>query len=401
MNFKFPEGPPGIHPPTAALARVMQVNGVLNPLTAQPYSEAMLLGIGGGLDIGYILYTFNHLPHPMLILGFRNQWNNTQAFMESIAERLMLSVKFAGFDDSHEAQATLQKILKQGKQAIVWVDKALLPYHQLPETYKGFFNHQVGVYARDGRLWQLFLDDLCTQPIQIREKTFTSARENLSQNDFLMMVFHHAHFINTTELRDAILQGIRDCAQQLTRPINTVGISNLEIWAAKLIDHYDQQGWPQLFKDQSDLFPVFQNLYESIKLIGTEGFALRKMYADFLQEAAGVLKNPALNAIAGQYLQLANHWSSLAENALPSNIPQFDKIKNLLHLKYKAYQNANFEEYTRINQEIEARRKKITSSFPLNSSETYRLFSRLSSQVKLIAELETNAAYRLLDISRR
>jgi hypothetical protein len=401
MNFKFPEGPPGIHPPTATLARMMEVNGVVNPLTTQPYSEAMLLGIGGGLDIGYILYTFNHLPHPMLILGFRNQWNNTQVFMESISERLMLSVKFSGFDDSNEAQAALQTALEQGKQAIVWVDKALLLYHQLPETYQGFFNHQVGVYARDGRLWRLFLDDLSTQAIQIKEKTFTSARENLSQNDFLMMVFHHAHFINTTELRDAILQGIRDCAQQLTRPINTVGISNLETWAAKLIDRYDQQGWPQLFEDQSDLFPVFQNLYESIKLIGTEGFALRKMYADFLQEAAGILKNPALNAIAGQYLQLANHWSSLAENALPSNVPQFDKIKSLLHLKVKAYQNANFEEYSSINEEIESRRKKIVSSFPLSSSETYRLFLRLSSQVKLIAELETNAAYRLLDISRR
>jgi hypothetical protein len=58
-----------------------------------------------------------------------------------------------------------------------------------------------------------------------------------------------------------------------------------------------------------------------IKLNGSEGFALRKMYSDFLHEGANVLSNSDLNAAAGQYLQLSNQWSNLAENALPSKIP--------------------------------------------------------------------------------
>ncbi len=401
MKIEFPEGPAGIHPPTAALARILRQKGVLDPVSEKPYSEAMLLGIGGGLDTGYILFQFKHLPNPMLVLGFRNQWNNTQVFLENIAERLMLSVDFYEFEESNTAQNALQETLKQDKLAIVWVDKAFLPYHHLPESMKGFINHPVTVYARDGRLWRLYIDDMSTQPFIVREKTFTAARENLSQNNFLTMVYHESNDLTPLELREAIIQGIQDCATQLTRPLKTIGISNLETWAQQLVDRQNRLGWPQLFKEQKGLFPTLCTLYESIKLNGTGGFALRKIYADFLHEAAGVLNNPALNAIAGQYLQLSNHWASLAENALPSKIPAFDRVKNLLTKKYQAYQKHDTDSYVKMITDLSALGKKINANFPLNSYETYQLFERLSSQVKLISELEMSAAYRLRDVSRR
>jgi hypothetical protein len=401
MKIEFPEGTPGIHPPTAALKRILQFKGVKNPITGEPYSEAMLLGVGGGLDTGYILFQFQHLPNPMLVLGFRNQWNNTSAFLENLTNRLYLKVQFREFDERSTAQKALRETIIQEKPAIVWVDKAFLPYHRLPESLKGYINYQVAVYARDGRLWRLYLDDMSTQPIEIREKVFTTARASLSQNNFLMMVFEKAQKINTRELRESIIEGIRDCATQLTRPVKTVGISNLENWAEKLTNRSDRQGWPHIFKDQVGLFPVLRVIYESIKLNGTGGFALRKLYADFLHEAAGILGNPGLNAVAGQYLQLSNHWSNLADNALPSKFPVFDKVKNLLNKQYKAYRDYNFTEYKKSLNELQDLEAKINADFPLDSCETSKLFERLSSQLKLISELEMSAALRLRDVTRR
>ena len=401
MRIGFPEGPPGVHPPTAALTRMLKFKGVKNPITDQPYSEALLLGIGGGIDVGYVLYQFPHLPQPMLVLGFRNQWNNTRAFLEELTERLFLSVKFIEFDDRTEAQEALQQALKEKKPAIVWVDKAHLPYHHLPDYLEGLINYQVGVYERDGRLWRLFLDDLSAQPIKIREKVFTSARENLSQNNYLMMVFEKAENISANELREAIIEGIRTCATRLTRPMKAIGISNLETWAEKLTDRYDRQGWPQVFKDQSGLYNALRTLYESIKLNGTEGFALRKLYGDFLHEAAGILSNPALNAITGQYLQLSNHWSNLAENALPSKIQDFDRVKNLLNKKYRAYKNHDMEAFEKIVNDLHVLEEKLVSNFPLDDKDLSQLYERLSSRVELIAELEISAAHRLSDVSRR
>jgi hypothetical protein len=37
-------------------------------------TEAAILGIGGGLGAGYILWEFKSLGGPVLTLGFRNQW---------------------------------------------------------------------------------------------------------------------------------------------------------------------------------------------------------------------------------------------------------------------------------------------------------------------------------------
>jgi hypothetical protein len=401
MKIDFPEGPPGIHPSTAALANILKFKKIVNPYNEEPYSEAFLLGIGGGLDAGYILFQFPHLPNPMLLLGFRNRWNHTRAFLETLSERLNLSVKFQEFESEKSAQDALQKTLKRDKLAIVWVDKAHLPYHELPDSLKGYINHQVAVYARDGRLWRLYLDDLSSQPLEIREKAFTAARANLTQNNFLMMVYEGTRDLNVQELRGVITQGIRDCATQLTRPLKTIGISALETWAEKLTDRHDRLGWLQVFQNQQGLLPVLRMVYESIKLNGTGGFALRKTYADFLHEAAGILSNPALNAVAGQYLQLANHWSILADNALPSSIPDFDRIKNLLNKKYEAYRKHDLKSHQKTVHDLNTLEAKIISDFPLDDHQTAQLFEKMSNQVKLISELEMSAALRLRDITRR
>ncbi|MDY6846539.1 MAG: DUF4872 domain-containing protein [Chloroflexota bacterium] len=401
MNIDFPEGPPGVHPPTAALARILNFKGVKNPISDQPYSEALLLGIGGGIDIGYILFQFPHLPHPLLVLGFRNQWNNTQAFLRDLTKRLLISVKFLEFEAGIKAQEELQKALNDGKPSILWVDKAHLPYHHLPRKLKGFINYQVTAYARDGRLLRLRLDDLSSHPIEISEKTLTFARANLSQNNFLMMVYQKAESLNANELREASLEGIRTCATRLTRPTKAIGISNLENWAIKLTDHQDRHGWPQTFQNQQGLYNALRTIYESVKINGTDGFALRKMYADFLHEAAGILNNPALHAITGQYLQLSNHWSNLAENALPSKVPVFDRVKNLLNKKHVAYQKYDIKTFENTVDDLEKLEEKLAHSFPFNNSKSNQLFERLSSQIQLIAELETNAAQRLRDVTRR
>lgn len=48
----------GLHPETAALANVLANIGVPSGLTGRPLTEAAILGIGGGLGAGYILWEF-------------------------------------------------------------------------------------------------------------------------------------------------------------------------------------------------------------------------------------------------------------------------------------------------------------------------------------------------------
>ena len=48
--------------------------GVVSGLTGEPLTEAAIMGIGGGLGAGYILWEFKRHGAPVLTLGFRNRW---------------------------------------------------------------------------------------------------------------------------------------------------------------------------------------------------------------------------------------------------------------------------------------------------------------------------------------
>ncbi len=397
MKIEFPQYTAGIHPPTAALTRILAHQNVLNPQSQSPFTEAAILGMGGGLDTGYVLYHFKHLSKPHLSLGFRNQWNDARGFLEGLTSRLVLSADFMEFGDQKKAEISLQNTLQKGQPAIVWVDKAGLPYHHMATT---LIEHLVTVYARDSRLWRLYLDDLTTQPYVVKEKAFTTARASIPQYNFLMMTLKKPKEISPTIHHKAIVEGIQECATRLTRPLKTIGISNLEVWAEKLVDRHDPHGWPIVFKGQVKLFPILSTIYEAIKLNGTEGFALRKLYSDFLHEAAGYLGLPQLNAVAGQYLQLSNRWSNLADNALPSSLPEFDRYKKLLNKKYAVYQENNDELNKKTAAQLNAMEVKFNQDFPLDGFETNQLLEKLSSHIKLIAELEMSAAHRLREVIR-
>ena len=115
----------------------------------------------------------------------------------------------------------------------------------------------------------------------------------------------------------------------------------------------------------------------------------------------GVLRNGELYAAAGQYLQLSTQWSNLAENALPSKIPVYDRMKKMLNNQYQADRLIDFGTYETISEDLNILAKSIETDFLLDTDETSQGFVRLSNQVKLIAELEMSAARRLRDITRR
>ena len=81
-------GEASFDPETAALTRVLADRGVTSPLTGRPLSEAMVLGIGGGLGAGYILWEFKHHDGPVPTLGFRNQWQYPSAWTAKTLGRL-------------------------------------------------------------------------------------------------------------------------------------------------------------------------------------------------------------------------------------------------------------------------------------------------------------------------
>ena len=78
----------GVHPDTHAIAGVLANRGLVDPHTGRPLSEAMVLGVGGGLGAGYILWEFKAHDLRSLVLGFRNSWQYPDRWAKKTCQRL-------------------------------------------------------------------------------------------------------------------------------------------------------------------------------------------------------------------------------------------------------------------------------------------------------------------------
>src|SRR5690606_10595718 len=127
----------GAHPETASLTNVLAAAGVRNPRTGAPYSESLLLGIGGGLGAGYILWEFQEHQIKVLWMGFRSSWQEPMGYYQNLCGRVGVAITLPETGSRKTAGERLDNPLAQGQAAVAWVDRAHLPYLQLPDVMKG------------------------------------------------------------------------------------------------------------------------------------------------------------------------------------------------------------------------------------------------------------------------
>ena len=319
----------GIHPETAALTNILAAKQIVAPHTGKPFSEAMILGISGGLGMGYILWEFqeHRMQHniKVLVLAFQNTWQYTIKYYEAVCQRLSLKFSIPETGNIKVATQTLHDALARSTPVVAWVDGASMPYMQLPEAMKGHFGHFVAVCGTEGD--NVLIDDLAAQPFKVPADVFTGARARIgSFKNRLLVVEGAAANIN---LEAAITQGIAFCAEHLSSNSESFSLPAIRKWAKLMTDQKNKKGWPVVFKDRRGLYSTLTSLFEAIEVQGAPG-GLRGMYNDFLLEAANVVNNPRLKEPAEHYAALAKHWHALAEEALPDTVPQFKRAKQVI-----------------------------------------------------------------------
>ncbi|HEU4900154.1 MAG TPA: BtrH N-terminal domain-containing protein, partial [Actinomycetota bacterium] len=139
----------GVHPDTHAIAGVLANRGLVAPHTGQPLSEAMVLGAGGGLGAGYILWEFKAHDSRSLVLGFRNSWQYPDRWAVKTCRRLGVPAAVHETGSAARADAELRGAVGQGVPAIAWADQQLLGYRHLPAWLEGRGGSPVTVYGID------------------------------------------------------------------------------------------------------------------------------------------------------------------------------------------------------------------------------------------------------------
>ena len=112
---------------TASIRNALDYAGVIAPHTDKPFSEALLMGISGGIVVGYFSFTYEgYDPHVALLT------RNTFDPMETILTRLAIPRDMHQTSIAATGVKNLIAVLEHGDAPIVWADTFSLPYSMPP-----------------------------------------------------------------------------------------------------------------------------------------------------------------------------------------------------------------------------------------------------------------------------
>lgn len=316
----------GTHPDTAALANVLANAGVTS--NGSPLSEAAFLGIGGGLGAGYILWQFTG-HHPIVTLGFRNQWQYPDRWLVKTCRRLGIEPSIHETSGHVTAMRTLREALQApGPKPLVWIDAQEVGYWHLPDRFSGLAGYPVVVYGEsDGRF---FVDDRNTSSLSVDEATMRAARGRVPSYRNRLVTLDAPDEIPEGVVAGAVLDGLHDQVRHLQSESDSFSLPAWRKWSRMLTEPRHKKGWVNVFADQAGLFGVLLTIYESVESSGFGGGSLRELYAEFLDYAAGVTDRPALSKVADAYRQLDRAWAGVAERAAPLDVGPFGRARELI-----------------------------------------------------------------------
>ncbi|MEV0385430.1 BtrH N-terminal domain-containing protein [Nonomuraea sp. NPDC050643] len=382
----------GRHPSSAAITSVLVNQGMA-------VSEPMVFLAGGGIGAGYILWEFRHDESRHVVLGFRNLWQYHERWMGKTLGRLGVP-----YDEHHTsgvraAGERLAAELDAGRPCVVLPDRFHTGYWQLPAALDGHGGHPVVAYRRDEG--GVYLDDRGQAPIRVPRERFDAARGRVGSYKNVLHVLGEAK-LTEAALAGAAREGLRDCAEHLSAASDSFSLPAWRKWARLLVDTRNAKAWPKVFADRRGLADALLSVWEGAEPVGIDGGNLRDLFADALDEAALLLDRPGLAELGGRFREIHGLWHELAEAALPAEVPEFARIRELtaaIKESVMADGTAGGPEAARAAEELWAARAAANDSLA-TLADTGPLFTGLSSRITAIHEAERDAIAWLTTLGR-
>ena len=388
-------------PAATALRALLAHRGVRDPHTGQPFSEAMVFGIAGGIGAGVFAFRYEKEDFSSFFVAGRHLWEDDLSYLLRGSSRFGVETQTQEATGAKKGLLQLQEMLQAAGPVIAWVDMANLPYRGMPEHWSGGGYHVVVVYELDLAQGRASVGDLADSPItlSLQELAVARARIGKQKHRLLGLTGEPAPI----DLEAAIRAGLRACHNGLTRGRSSnFTLEGFKNWGEQLVAP-GKEGWPAKFPPGRNLWRGLTSILDFTEHYGTGGGLARPLFSDFLQEASRALDRPDLAELAERYAQLGAAWSALAEAALPDEVAPLREAKELLRRKAELFLSegaAGREKYTEIWGRLDQLAEAAAESFPLPQAEIESLLRGLSEQVGGLYRLETQAA-AALDLAAR
>jgi hypothetical protein len=313
----------GLHPETASLASVLADAGVTSPADGRPYSEAMVLGLGGGLGAGYILWEFKRGDRRIVTLGFRIDWQYPERWTMRAGDRLGVRLKVDRTTSAGAATRAMDEAFEAGRRPIVWVDAMEFGTWPMPDSVSGTWGYPVVLIGRSTEdPSTILVDERGDRPMRVSAGLLATARGRIGSYKHMQFTMMDAESLTLDGLRAAVRESIAGCADHLAKPSDSFSLPAWGKWSRMLTDRKNAKGWPRVFADGRGLFGALVSVTEAIDGgIGASGGHLRGLYADFLVEAATLLGDERLDDAARRWREAADLWDDLSDAVVPPDLP--------------------------------------------------------------------------------
>lgn len=297
------------------------------------FSEAMLLGLGGGIGFMYAVFEYRGRHPAMTVVA--------QAHPEPMIPRALARAgvvhHIARTGSPRVAERELRETLDTGGLAVCRVGRFALPWRPglpFPDPL------EVAVPGIDGD--EVLVLDTRPEPERLPLTAFMAAWSSLKKEKHhlvslpaVMPALHGRPAPGRAEgARDdsgagvrsdldvAVREAIRETADRLTGPVLgnafdvNFGLSGMRRLAAQLADRRGGTGWARRFADPRAFHTALTRLHECLEVEYTAPGATRPLYAAFLDEAAGLLGGTACREAAGLYRRAGQAWAGVAARAV-------------------------------------------------------------------------------------
>ncbi len=269
-----------------------------------PISEDLLLGLGRGLGFVYF-----HIGEMDPFYGGRaNVARPGEEGLEITAgRRTGVVVEAHTTGSARKAQEALRASLEAGEPVMVYLDMGFLPYFDLPEGYH-FGAHVVVVAGYDPASRTVLLADRDAALHPVDWDTLEQARGSTFKpfpplHKWFTFDFSAARPPTPEETREAIAEV---CRGMLEPPIANLGVKGIRKARAETLK------WPKLL----DPVALRRTCFNVAMFIdhrgGTGGGIFRYMYGRFLGEAAALMGEPRLAAMAPDLAAIGDRWERVA-----------------------------------------------------------------------------------------
>ena len=385
----------GRHWETGSIHNALAAQGIKAPHTGEPYSEALLLGVSGGIAFGYFTFEYKgYLPHVAMLT--RNTFNP----FSTILERLGIAQDIQQTNQAEIGEKNLRNALETGLFPILWADQFSLSYNDLKADEMMWSPLPILAVGTDGKT--VTIADRSSQPFHIPMDELTTARGRIKDDKYRLMTIEAPQ---PAKLAAAVHKGICQAISLFTEEPprgarDNFGFAAYEKFAELLVNKRNKQSWERFFAPGVRMYHAlagsqFQpGLYQWVNTWGSADGADRELYADFLEEAANILKRPAIREAAEKFRASHALWLKFADLALPDDLPLLGESRRLIARKHKLFiekGEAALPEIKKINQSHKELLKESETGFPLSSSQAADLRANLRDQILKISVTEKQA----------